>query len=53
MIIIIIVIIKIKMIIVIIKGGEWMAYLRFFSVLLHPLKPIAIKKCNISDQVSL
>ena len=30
-----------------------MAYLRFFSVLLHPLKPIAIKKCNISDQVSL
>ena len=31
-----------------------MAYLHFFSVLLHPLKPITIKKkCNIPDQVSL
>ena len=30
-----------------------MAYLRFSSVLLHPLKPITIKKCNIPCQVSL
>ena len=48
-IIIIIIIIKIKMIITIVKGGEWMANLRFSSVLLHPLKPII----NIRDQVSL
>ena len=54
-IIIIIIIIKIKMIITIIKEGEWMANLRFSSVLLHPLKPITIKKMqiNIRDQVSL
>ena len=37
------------MIITIVKGGEWMANLRFSSVLLHPLKPIN----NIRDQVSL
>ena len=42
------------MIIMIIRG-EWMANLRFSSVLLQPLKPITIREMyiNIPDWVSL